>query len=105
MRKSNIFLLVSIIFVFFFSSSFDFPRFRKERPNHQRMHRYQIHSLNNGQPFKAGDREYAPDRVIVKFKPTLSIQSRQKRSSGSLHSIFICSVSPNILLSKRRSMH
>lgn len=39
------------------------------------MHRYQIHSLNNGQPFKAGDREYAPDRVIVKFKPTLSIQS------------------------------
>jgi len=75
MKKSKTFLLVSIIFVFFFSSSFDFPRFRKEKPTHVRMHRYQLHPLNNGLPFKAGAKQYASDRVIVKFKPTLSIQS------------------------------
>ena len=75
MKKSKILLLVSIIFVFFLSSSFDFPRFRKEKPSHLRMHRYNILPLNNGQPFRIGERRYAPDRVIVKFKPTLSIQS------------------------------
>jgi len=75
MKKSKIFLLVAIIFVFFFSSSFDRPRFRKQKPNHQRIHRYKIHDINNGQPFKTRESHYAPDRILVKFKPTLSTQT------------------------------
>jgi len=72
MRKSKIFLLVSILFVFFFSSSFDHPRFRKQKPGLARILRHKIHIINNGQPFKTGEKRYAPDRVLVKFKPTIS---------------------------------
>jgi subtilisin family serine protease len=68
-------LLVSISFIFFFSSSFDFPRFRKQKPTHQRMHRYRIHSMNLGQSQRPGEMRFAPDRVLVKFKPTLSTQT------------------------------
>ncbi len=75
MKKSKLLFLISIIFVYFVSSSSDFPRFRKEKPIHPRMHRYNIRPLNNGQPFRQGEGRYAPDRVIVKFKPSLSIQS------------------------------
>ncbi|UCE42267.1 MAG: peptidase S8 [Candidatus Aminicenantes bacterium] len=75
MKKSKIALLVSILFIFFLSSSFDFPRFRKQKPDHIRMHRYQIYPFNNGQPHIIGERHYAPDRVLVKFNPTLSTQT------------------------------
>jgi len=64
-------LLVSIIFVFFFSLSFDHPRFRKQKTNHVRTHRQGIHSVNDGQPFRYGERHYASDRILVKFNPTL----------------------------------
>ena len=75
MKKSKILLFVSTILVFILFSSFDFPRFRRERNQHVRFNRHHIHSLNSGQPLKSGNRRYADDRVIVKFKPTLSIQS------------------------------
>ncbi len=75
MKKSKITLLVSIIFIFFFSSSFDFPRLRKQKRNPMRMFRHQVHSINHGQPFGMGETRYAPDRVLVKFKPTLSLQT------------------------------
>lgn len=75
MKKSKIALLISIIFIFFFSSSFDFPRFRKQKRNPMRMFRHQVHSINQGQPFEMGETRYAPDRVLVKFKSTLSLQS------------------------------
>lgn len=39
------------------------------------MHHYKIHDINSGQPFRTRESHYAPDRVIVRFKPTLSIQS------------------------------
>lgn len=76
MRKSKIFLLISILFAFFFSSSFDFPRFRKQKPDHTRIFRHKIHTINNGQPFTCtGEKRFAPDRILVKFKPTLSTQT------------------------------
>ena len=75
MKKSKIALLVSILFVFFFSSSFDFPRLRKQKRNPMRMFRHQVHSINHGQPFGMGEMRYALDRVLVKFKPTLSLQT------------------------------
>lgn len=75
MKKSKIVFLVSIIFVFFFSSSFDFPRLGKQKRNPTRIFRHQVHSINNGQPFGMGETRYAPDRVLVKFKPTLSLQT------------------------------
>jgi len=40
-----------------------------------RMFRHQVHSINHGQPFGMGETRYAPDRVLVKFKPTLSLQT------------------------------
>ncbi len=75
MKKSKITLLISIIFVFFFSSSFDFPRLRKQKRNPMRMFRHQVHSINHEQPFGIGETRYAPDRVLVKFKQTLSLQT------------------------------
>jgi len=39
------------------------------------MFRHQVHSINHGQPFGMGETRYAPDRVLVKFKPTLSLQT------------------------------
>jgi subtilisin family serine protease len=75
MRNSKILLLVSIIFVFFFSSSFDLPRHPKQRPDHLRMNRFRILSINDGQPFKTGEKHYAADRILVKFRPSMSIQS------------------------------
>jgi len=39
------------------------------------MFRHQVHSINHGQPFGMGETRYAPDRVLVKFKPTLSTQT------------------------------
>jgi len=39
------------------------------------MFRHQVHSINHGQPFGIGETRYAPDRVLVKFKPTLSLQT------------------------------
>jgi subtilisin family serine protease len=78
MKKSKISLLLSIIFVFFLASSFDFPRFKKDKPFHKRMRWHNnIQPLNNGHLSKLGEHRYAPDRVIVKFKPSLSIQSVQ----------------------------
>jgi subtilisin family serine protease len=75
MKKSKIVLLVSTILVFILASSFDFPRFRREKFQHVRLNRHHIHSLNSGQPPKSKTRRYAEDRIIVKFKPTISIQS------------------------------
>jgi len=39
------------------------------------MFRHQVHSINHGKPFGIGETRYAPDRVLVKFKPTLSLQT------------------------------
>jgi thermitase len=75
MNKSKIVSLVSIIFIFFFSSSFDHPRFRKQKPNHQRMRRYQVHPINLGKSYRAGEERFAHDRVLVKFKPILTTKS------------------------------
>lgn len=75
MKKSKTAFLVSIIFVFFFSSSFDFPRFRKQKPHFQKMHRYRIPSLQLGQSPRLGEERFVPDQVLVTFKPTLSTQT------------------------------
>jgi subtilisin family serine protease len=75
MKKSKIVLLVSVVFVFFLASSFDFPRFKRDKPNHLRLRRHTLQPFKIGQPPRVGDSRYAPDRVIVKFRPTLSIQS------------------------------
>ena len=75
MKKSKIAILISIIFVFFFSSSFDFPRFRKQKPHFQKMHRYRIHSIQLGQSHRLGEKRFVTDQVLVTFKPTLSTQA------------------------------
>ncbi len=75
MKKSRIAFLVSIIFVLFFSSSFDFPRFRKQKPHFQKMHKYRIPSIQLGQSHRLGEKRFVPGQVLVTFKPTLSTQT------------------------------
>jgi len=75
MRKSKILGLVSILFVLFFSLSFDQKRYLREKPDHVRTRRQNILSINDGQPFRNGESRYATDRILVKFDPTISIQS------------------------------
>lgn len=67
---------VSIIFVIFFSSHLDFPRFWEQKTDYRRPHGNEIQSINNGQAYRTGEKRYVPNRVLVKFKPTLSTQTK-----------------------------
>ncbi len=71
MKKSKIFLLASIVFVFFFSLSFDHHRFRQQKSDYVRTERQRIRFLHSRQSFRNGERHYASDRILVKFNPTL----------------------------------
>lgn len=75
MKKPTITLLISTIFIFFFSSSFDHPRFQKPKHGQHRMYRYRIPSIDQTQSYRAGELRYAPDRVLVKFEPTMTTQA------------------------------
>ncbi len=75
MRKSKIFLITSIVFVFFFSLSFDMQRIRKKDPGHVLTHRMNIQKINNVRSFRNGESRYATDRILVKFEPRVSVHS------------------------------
>jgi subtilisin family serine protease len=82
MGKNRMLLLVSILFIFFFTSNFDLARFPEEKidkifPDGQRISRKNISSINSGQPFRIGEKRYAEDQVLVKFKPVVSKLSRE----------------------------
>jgi thermitase len=51
---------------------------RKQKPEHLRRYRYTIPPINHGQSYKTGEKRYASDRVLVKFKPTLSTQTLEE---------------------------
>lgn len=77
MKKNKIGLFISVLFIFFSSSNSDHPRFRRQEPSPDRVSRFEIHALNNGQPYRMKEQRYAPDQVLVKFKPVLSSQAIQ----------------------------
>jgi thermitase len=72
MRKYKIGLVISVLFIFFSSSNFDHPRFRKQKRSPVRASRFEAHIINNGQPYRMKEQRYAPDQILVKFKPRLS---------------------------------
>jgi len=47
---------------------------RAKKPNSS-ISRHQIKHINKGQPFRYEGPQYAPDEILVKFKPTLSEQT------------------------------
>lgn len=75
MRKFKILWLASILFVVFFSLSFDQKRFQRQKPDHVRTRQQNILSINDGQPVRNGESRYATDRIMVKFNPRISVHS------------------------------
>ncbi len=71
MKKNKVSLAVSVLFILFSSSNFDHPRFRKQKRSPDRTSRFELHSINKGQPFQTKSQRYAPDQILVKFKPGL----------------------------------
>ena len=63
-----------ILFVFFFLVNFQSFRFDKKREHDQPDSRRKIRCLNQGLPFRSRGIEYAPDQVLVKFKPSFTSQ-------------------------------
>ncbi|MDH4217221.1 MAG: S8 family peptidase [Candidatus Aminicenantes bacterium] len=72
MRKNKPFFLLSIIFIFLFSSDFDRTRLSKNKRQNNRQFQVRLQSINDDQPFHLKEQRYAPDQVLVKFKPMVS---------------------------------
>jgi thermitase len=72
MRKNKTLFLLSIIFIVLFSSDFDRPRLSKHKRHNVRHSGIRLHSINDNQPFHLKEQRYAPDQVLVKFKPMVS---------------------------------
>lgn len=75
MRKFKILWLSSILFVLFFSLSFDQKRYQRQKPDHVRTRQKNILPINDGQPYRNGESRYATDRILVKFEPRMSVHS------------------------------
>jgi thermitase len=73
-RNKLIFTLV-LIWVFFTSASFQHIQFNRDENQRQRLSQKVIRALNKGQPRRSSGARYAPDQVLVKFKPSISEQT------------------------------
>jgi thermitase len=78
MKKRRTLFLLSILFIFLFSLNFDWPRIPKPEKNKTGFQRIRLQSINQDQLFRQKGQRYAPDEVLVKFKPSLSINSIEK---------------------------
>jgi thermitase len=74
-KKEKIIHFSVILFALFFLLNFQSFRSDKRRDHHQPDFRREIRCLNQSLPFRSRGIEYAPDQVLVKFKPTLSTQA------------------------------
>lgn len=74
-RKEKIIFLLIIIFAFFSIASFKNLKYDKERLQRRPFLRKSLKSMNNGLPFRSRGIRYAPDQILVKFKPSLSSQA------------------------------
>lgn len=74
-RKEKIIHFSVILFVLFSLVSFQNFRSDRRRDNRQPDFRGKIRCLNQSLPFRSRGIEYAPDQVLVKFKPALTTQA------------------------------
>ena len=65
-------LFLVLIFIFFSTTSFKFFRVDKERGFRPLHFQKELKSVNNGQPYHCQGRHYAPDQILVKFKPKVT---------------------------------
>ena len=72
MRTKKIFFLFFIIYIFIFSASFQHHKFDRYKKPQSRFSRPRIQSINNGLPYQLKEKQYVPDQILIKFKPTLS---------------------------------
>lgn len=70
-KREKIIFLFLIIFIFFSTASFQNFRFDKEEKHHPPFFQKEIKSLNKGLPFHSRGNRFAPDQILVKFKPSL----------------------------------
>lgn len=75
MKKYRKLFLFSIAVVFIFSLNFDWRRIPNPEKNRARHQESKPQSINRGHLFRQNSQRYAPDEVLVKFKPSLSINS------------------------------
>jgi len=74
----KIFTIISIISAIFLISAFDG---KKETAKNHEIFQFERDSflifpvLNNGEPLKVGEKKYADDHILVKFKEKANIQS------------------------------
>jgi len=73
-RNKSIFILV-ILYVFFTSTSFQHIQFNRDKNQKRSLFQKEIRTLNKGQPYRSKGIRYAPDQVLVKFKPSISEQT------------------------------
>lgn len=72
MKTKKIFFLFFIIYIFVFSASFQHHRLERYKKPLYRFFRPRIQSINKGLPFQLKEKQYVPDQILIKFKPTLS---------------------------------
>ncbi len=75
MEKYRKLFLFSVALVIIFSLSFDWRRIPKPEKNRARHQGSKLQSINQGQLYHQKRQRYVPDEVLVKFKPSLSINS------------------------------
>lgn len=74
-RSEKIIQFFIILFVLFFALNHQKYNFEKDRDHRRPYFRQEIRSINEGLPFPSRKTQYAPDQVLVRFKPTLSTQA------------------------------
>jgi subtilisin family serine protease len=69
-------MLIALLLLGFFVSSYSFQKARAEREKRRAIvtARPEIRTLNSGQPFHSEGVRYAPGQVLVKFKPEVRTQ-------------------------------
>ncbi|TET75453.1 MAG: peptidase S8, partial [Candidatus Aminicenantes bacterium] len=72
MKTKKIFFLFFIIYIFIFLASFQHHRLDRYKKPLYRFFRPRIQSINKGLPFQLKEKQYVPDQILIKFKPTLS---------------------------------
>jgi len=75
MKKNKLIFILVIIYVFLTSTSFQHFRFERKKNPKRHLFQQEIRTLNKGQPYRSKGIRYAPDQILVKFKPSVSEQT------------------------------
>lgn len=75
MRKKSLAFLFSVFFIFFFAANFKQNSFDKGNDRTLPLRRQNQRLAYKGIPFDSSQVRFVPDEILVKFKPSLSIQA------------------------------